>query len=521
MESDPLFDVKQDPEECSLNVQGSYENPWSVQSIYHFQYFNCPTCHFKDVEKETFVNHAIQVHPESIEMLFKIKDGSMNDVKDLLVFHQIGVASDNDEDFNDNFEEDEESSANASLDPQEANLHCVHCQCPFTKLSDLITHLSEHHDNKCNLCKEALNSRHDLKEHIDTVHCKGNLVPSANHPVLSSEVRPILPKEVLCTPDMPMQIKSERNDFYPMRDIYGSSSSSSVSSFNCTICGATFDKKSLLNAHLKKSHNLADETDITVHECNECDKKFLGKLNFKKHKLDAHPKQKKTSKVHKKDSTEPSESGLGPAKKLCVKCNKSIGAKYYTRHLAYVHGDQSVASHKCEKCGKSFVTQTELHNHEDAVHERIKKYKCDMCDKAYFSSTNLDFHKRSFHTKEKRFFCKLCENKGFFFKSSLDKHMDGFHLNKRDSHMCYICGKGCTQAAQLKRHIEMVHEKKKQVQCDLCGMEFYSQSMLSNHIKAVHEKRRNFFCEPCNKSFYKKQQLKAHLKTMIHNQTKS
>ena len=42
------------------------ENPWNIQSIYELQYFNCPTCVFKNQSKQTFINHAYEYHPDAI-----------------------------------------------------------------------------------------------------------------------------------------------------------------------------------------------------------------------------------------------------------------------------------------------------------------------------------------------------------------------------------------------------------------------------------------------------------------------
>ena len=43
------------------------ENPWDIESIYELQFFNCPSCIFKDQSKQEIINHAYEVHPESIE----------------------------------------------------------------------------------------------------------------------------------------------------------------------------------------------------------------------------------------------------------------------------------------------------------------------------------------------------------------------------------------------------------------------------------------------------------------------
>ena len=55
-------------------------NPWQVSSLYQFQYFCCPCCVFRVENKQDFVDHTINLHPESIEHLIKIKDDSLSDI---------------------------------------------------------------------------------------------------------------------------------------------------------------------------------------------------------------------------------------------------------------------------------------------------------------------------------------------------------------------------------------------------------------------------------------------------------
>ena len=56
------------------------ENPWKVGSLYEYQYFNCPSCPFKKDSKQDFINHTFHVHPESVDYLRKITDGSLKDI---------------------------------------------------------------------------------------------------------------------------------------------------------------------------------------------------------------------------------------------------------------------------------------------------------------------------------------------------------------------------------------------------------------------------------------------------------
>ena len=57
------------------------ENPWDVmESIYDFQFFNCPSCTYKNDSKQDFVNHSFENHPESVQSLRRISDTCLNDV---------------------------------------------------------------------------------------------------------------------------------------------------------------------------------------------------------------------------------------------------------------------------------------------------------------------------------------------------------------------------------------------------------------------------------------------------------
>ena len=56
------------------------ENPWKIESMYELQFFNCPSCIFKDHSKQEILNHAFENHLESIECLKNIKDESLKDV---------------------------------------------------------------------------------------------------------------------------------------------------------------------------------------------------------------------------------------------------------------------------------------------------------------------------------------------------------------------------------------------------------------------------------------------------------
>ena len=57
------------------------ENPWdAITSIYDFQFFNCPSCSYKNDSKQDFVYHSFENHPESVQSLKRISDRCLNDI---------------------------------------------------------------------------------------------------------------------------------------------------------------------------------------------------------------------------------------------------------------------------------------------------------------------------------------------------------------------------------------------------------------------------------------------------------
>ena len=57
-----------------------HENPWAIHTIYELQYYNCPSCLYKNHSKKKFIDHAYEAHPESVEHLSNIGDGSLSDI---------------------------------------------------------------------------------------------------------------------------------------------------------------------------------------------------------------------------------------------------------------------------------------------------------------------------------------------------------------------------------------------------------------------------------------------------------
>ena len=73
---------------------------------------------------------------------------------------------------------------------------------------------------------------------------------------------------------------------------------------------------------------------------------------------------------------------------------------------------------------------------------------------------------------EKNFCCDKC-GKSFVSQSKLSSHFDGFHEVKGD-HKSVNCGKSFSDKGNLKKHIHTVHEGHKDFKCESCCKIFSS-----------------------------------------------
>ena len=168
-------------------------NPWNISSIYELQYFNCPSCIFKNRSKQEIVSHAYECHPESVNFLSKICDNSLSDIicpwNDYIIKEEIL------EDFSNSFKDihKDDSCAREILSEikiEETNLveatncneivheglkkyNCNKCGKYFGRAGDLKRHNKTIHEGlknfKCHKCDKSFGQSYHLKRH-QTVH---------------------------------------------------------------------------------------------------------------------------------------------------------------------------------------------------------------------------------------------------------------------------------------------------------------------------------------------------------------
>ena len=84
------------------------------------------------------------------------------------------------------------------------------------------------------------------------------------------------------------------------------------------------------------------------------------------------------------------------------------------------------------------------------------------------------------------------------------------HEGKKPQFQCSMCPK---IVSDLKKHVEIVHEKIKRYECPICKVKFGQSHHLKAHISGVHEGAKPFECQFCDKRVSSKQLLNNHIKT--------
>lgn len=111
-------------------------------------------------------------------------------------------------------------------------------------------------------------------------------------------------------------------------------------------------------------------------------------------------------------------------------------------------------------------------------------------------------------------FCDICPFK-VKHMCYIERHMQEAHNMPENLRPCPQCGK-LFNRRKLRPHI---NQHGKQYDCELCGFTFLWAANLRRHINAVHQQLRPFVCEICNDSFSAKHSMNQHIATVHHNQS--
>ena len=271
----------------------------------------------------------------------------------------------------------------------------------------------------------------------------------------------------------------------------------------CDICDYVCILEKQLKEHKRRNHNLS-------HICEMCGKGFYYAKLLKDH----------IALKHNDHKVEECETFMNFT---CDKCGKSYSSESdLSKHTYHVHGQKFFT---CTLCERTFSVKRKLQDHYvlDHVKSHVKDdlCMCDKCDQRFFNSIELSSHLSSEHDSTNEFSCDQC-GKLFVSHLLLNLHMIESHdfnpikMKETDGNFkCDICGVYLKTEKTLMCHKIGQHQKDSHsYKCDQCDFTTFQSSKLKQHIDRQHNKvrpKKALKCPKCPRSFFERRPYNRHL----------
>ena len=215
--------------------------------------------------------------------------------------------------------EEVEERVNESGVKEETEYICHLCGIHCPSKSSLTNHLQMNCGNVCDICKEVLANKTEVKQHMFLVHKK---IKTTFH-----------------------NTNTELN-------------------FACAQCPKRYASIHTLNNHVKKAH----KQEVSKVQCPDCGNFFSSGAALRKHASLHRPPE-----LVRHDSLDlPLYRSLQP----CPICGKLFhNQTYLMRHANAVHADAEDKKYKCEVCSKGFTNKNALEGHHN-WHYNLKPFQC-------------------------------------------------------------------------------------------------------------------------------------------------
>ncbi|KAK3914043.1 Zinc finger protein 26 [Frankliniella fusca] len=248
-------------------------------------------------------------------------------------------------------------------------------------------------------------------------------------------------------------------------------------SFDCAVCGKTYQTSSQYHGHLKKHKE--DNFQWACPQCPEGTSSFKSLSLLRKHLKLNHEGTKTVESQPKHDEF----------LKSPVKVTNQFKEPTDT------------AQFSCQLCVKYFTKKSDLRGHI-ATHLSLKGFVCEVCGRPFSHMSNLIRHSYV-HSGFKPYPCKLC-GKRFTQVASLNQHSISYHSNKLFP--CPAVPEKCDKMFRTpiiaKQHAYRVHP------------EVQWENLICKNSNSKRE--RKYYCRLCGETFVTKNKLNFHFKQ--HNQ---
>ena len=278
--------------------------------------------------------------------------------------------------------------------------------------------------------------------------------------------------------------------------------------FPCTDCEFVGNLSREIKRHIKQMHpkvvrRLKRYGKKEKLGCDYCGFFTYWEESLKQHEIEMHGKTIVCSTCNDLFDDPKSYSAHFETNRIsCHECGTSIMEKGFARHLKYMHGDGPITMEKCSICGK-ILKASQLNGHIKKVHG--EKVACSHCDYRAGSKHDMERHIRRRHGSAAVANCQWCGR----LTKDLDRHlkMNQCNVPKHERNnlpevLCVFvnCGKNFKNDRDMKRHIEVVHDKKRPFGCGDCAYTASTRFNLQIHVKRVHERKPiKDTCPFCNK----------------------
>ena len=248
------------------------ENPWNIQSIYELQYFNCPSCPFKNHSKQEIVNHAFECHPESVSYLSNITDSAS--FRDIVCPWTVIQPTINFGKFDKNkmtykIEEIGKYIYQQDFHQQNVKLHFLDPNAAEYNRENVEKKDKAVTKYKCNQCERAYTQAHNLKLHIKSVH--EGIKKTKKYNCYACE------KVFTQSHNLKLHIKRVHEETKILKP----------KEHQCYTCHKAFTEQHNLKLHIKTVHEKLKE-----YRCHFCSKAFTQSHNLKLHLINVHEGQK-------------------------------------------------------------------------------------------------------------------------------------------------------------------------------------------------------------------------------------